>query len=54
VGGLLVNLAGDVVNAALGNEPRAVVGVPVVVLILWYLSSRKVRNFFGLSKKEPA
>lgn len=51
VGGLIVNIAGDVVNAALGFEPRAVVGVPVVALILWYLVSRQVRDFFGLTKE---
>jgi hypothetical protein len=47
VTGLLVNLTGDLINAALGIEPRAVVGVPIVALILWYLSSRKVRAFFS-------
>jgi hypothetical protein len=52
--GLLINLTGDVVNSVLGIEPRALVGVPVVALILWYLSSRQVRNFFGLTKKEAA
>ena len=54
VGGLLVNLTGDIVNAALGIEPRAVVGVPIVALILWYLLSRRVRDFFGRTKKEAA
>ena len=54
VGGLLVNLVGDVVNAALGIEPRAVVGVPVVALILWYLVSRQVRDFFGLTREKAA
>jgi hypothetical protein len=49
--GLLINLAGDVVNAALGIEPRAAVGVPVVALILWYLSSRQVREFFGFTRQ---
>ena len=54
VGGLLVNLTGDVINAALGIEPRAIVGVPIVALILWYLSSRQVRAFFGFSKDNAA
>jgi hypothetical protein len=54
VGGLLINLAGDVVNSALGIEPRAVIGVPIVALILWYLLSAKVRNFFGFMKKGAA
>ena len=43
---LLVNLAGDLVNVALGIEPRAVFGVPIVALLIWYLSSTKVRAFF--------
>ena len=43
---LLLNLTGDLINAALGIEPRAVAGVPIVALILWYLSRRQVRAFF--------
>ena len=43
---LLVNLAGDLVNAALGLDRRALVGIPVVALLLWYLSSSHVRSFF--------
>lgn len=53
-GGLLVNAAGDVVNAALGIEPRALIGVPIVALILWYLSSSRVRGFFGIGGKPPS
>ncbi len=44
---LLVNLAGDLANAALGVEPRAVAGVPVVAVVLGYLASRRVRAFFS-------
>lgn len=47
VAGLLVNLTADVLNAVLGIEPRALVGVPVVALLLWYLLSRRVRGFFA-------
>jgi hypothetical protein len=54
VGGLVVNLTGDIVNGALGIEPRALVGVPIVALILWYLSTRRVRAFFGRAGKESA
>jgi hypothetical protein len=43
---LLINLTGDLINAALGIEPRTVVGIPIVALLLWYLSSSKVRAFF--------
>jgi hypothetical protein len=39
---LLVNLAG----ALTGNESRAIIGVPVVVLVLWYLSTPAVRLYF--------
>ena len=52
--GLMINLTGDIANSVLGIEPRAVVGVPVVALILWYLFSRHVRNFFGLTTHEAA
>jgi hypothetical protein len=48
---LLLNLTGDLVNAALSIEPRAVVGVPIVALLLWYLSSRKVKTFFSSSER---
>lgn len=46
VGILVVNLIGDVTNVILGTEPRAVVGVPIVAVILWFLASQKVRSFF--------
>jgi hypothetical protein len=51
---LLLNLAGDLINGALGIEPRAWVGLPVVALLLWYLRSRKVRSYFGLGREELA
>jgi hypothetical protein len=54
VGGLLLNLTGDVINAALGIEPRALIGVPIVALVLWYLFSRQVRDFFGLNNGQAA
>lgn len=44
---LVVNLIGDLLNAILGVEPRAFIGVPVAALLLWYLSSAKVRGYFG-------
>ncbi len=43
---LLFNLTGDLVNAVLGIEPRAV-GVPVVAFLLCYLSSRDVKAYFS-------
>jgi hypothetical protein len=51
---LLINLAGDFANAALGIEPRAAIGVPVVALLLWYLLSRKVRRYFSVTAEGAA
>lgn len=46
---IVINFTGDLINAALGVERRALFGIPVVVLILWYLSLKKVRKFFWRS-----
>ena len=43
---LVLNLAGDLVNSGFGIEPRAAAGIPVVALMLWYLSTARVRAFF--------
>src|SRR5437763_1035502 len=43
---LVVNMSGDIANVVLGTEPGAIVGVPIVVAILTYLMSRRVRRFF--------
>ena len=47
IGVLLLNLLGDIVNTLIGAELRAWIGVPIVALILWYLSFHKVKAFFG-------
>ncbi len=45
---LSVNLVGDLLNVLTGNEPRAVIGVPVVAMVLWYLSTPGARaHFYG-------
>ena len=41
-----INLLGDIVNSVLGTEPRAIVGVPIALALLFYLVSRRVRDFF--------
>lgn len=46
IGLLSVNMLGDLVNSVLGIEPRAVIGVPVVLVLLLFLFSRRVRIFF--------
>ena len=43
---LVINLLGDIANVILGTEPGAVAGVPIVIAILTYLMSRRVRRFF--------
>jgi hypothetical protein len=44
---LTINLLGDLVNVLTGTEPRAIVGVPIVITIFLYLLSKRVRRFFG-------
>jgi energy-converting hydrogenase Eha subunit B len=42
---LTINALGDLFNVISGTEPKAIIGIPIVVLILAYLSSRR-RRFF--------
>lgn len=44
---LCINGLGDLVNALSGTERRALVGIPVVILILAYLMTRRVKLFFS-------
>jgi Predicted membrane protein (DUF2127) len=44
---LVMNLGGDVLNVIIGTEPRAVIGVPVVTVILIYLMRKQTRNHFS-------
>ena len=47
IGVLTANLLGDIANVLWGTEPRAAIGVPVVLAILAFLMSRRVRSFFS-------
>ena len=47
IGLLFANLLGDVVNTALGVEPWAAIGIPVVLALLIFLFSQRVRRFFA-------
>jgi hypothetical protein len=38
---------GDSLNATIGHDPRAWVGVPITALLLIYLGSPGVRRYFG-------
>ena len=40
------NLVGDLLAVTTGQEPRAIVGVPVALLVLIYLMRRRVRSLF--------
>jgi hypothetical protein len=44
---LVVNLLGDIANAVLGVEQRALVGVPIVAGLLAFLATRRIRSYFG-------
>jgi hypothetical protein len=43
---LAINLLGDIANVVLGTEPKAAIGIPIVLAILAFLMSRRVRRFF--------
>lgn len=43
---LLINLVGDLVNSLVGIEPRAIVGVPIVLALLALLFTKRVGQFF--------
>ncbi|MGB9179409.1 MAG: hypothetical protein WCB68_09195 [Pyrinomonadaceae bacterium] len=45
---LAINMLGDIANVLLGTEPRAAIGIPIVIAILVYLMSKRVRRFFVL------
>jgi len=47
---LVVNLAGDVVNVINGTEPRAIIGIPIVVALLAYLLRKPMRDHFSQSR----
>jgi hypothetical protein len=44
---IAINLVGDMANTVMGTEPRAIVGVPIALAILFSLLSKKVRDYFS-------
>lgn len=46
---LTLNLLGDVLNVVLATEPRAAIGVPIVIAIFVLLRTKRVRRFFRSS-----
>jgi len=47
---IAINLLTNIANTVLGKEPRAIVGVPIASALLFYLMSRRVRNFFACNR----
>ena len=43
---LIINLIGNVITVIAGTERRAIVGIPIVVIILFYLLRNKTRQYF--------
>ena len=48
---LIGNLAGSVINVIVGTERRAVIGIPIVLILLFYLLRTKTREYFNLQQK---
>jgi uncharacterized membrane protein (DUF2068 family) len=46
---LAINLLGNTANVILGTEPRAVIGIPIVIAVIAFLMSGRVRRFFAES-----
>jgi hypothetical protein len=42
-----VNLLSACINTVLGKEPRAIVGMPIALLIILYLLTKRVREYFA-------
>jgi hypothetical protein len=46
---LLMNLVGDVINVVSGTERRALIGIPIVLVLLIFLLRNKTRKYFERS-----
>jgi hypothetical protein len=46
IGMLIINLIGDIYNFGSGIEPRAFIGVPIVILILFFITKPKIKEYF--------
>src|ERR1044072_5711981 len=43
---LLLNVAGDFINVISGSEPKAIVGIPVGLVLVVYLLRNRTRQYF--------
>ena len=41
IGILIVNLAGDSLNALIRHDPKTLIGLPIGGLLIWYLTKKK-------------
>ena len=48
---LIVNLTGDAISVIAGKDRRAVVGIPIVLILLLYLMRRNTREHFVRASK---
>ena len=46
--GLALNMAGDLFNLAVRHQLGAMLGIPIVAAILFYLTRDRIRSYFGL------
>jgi hypothetical protein len=46
---LTINSLADLFNVISGTEPRAIIGIPIVIIILAYMLTERVRRFFRTS-----
>ncbi len=46
---LAINMLGDIVNVVTGTEPRAAVGIPIVIVILAFMMTKRMRRFFAIA-----
>jgi hypothetical protein len=46
---LIVNLVGDAINVIAGEDRRAIVGIPIALILLLYLTRRNAREHFRQS-----
>jgi hypothetical protein len=46
IGMLIINLISDIYNFGSGIEPRAFIGIPIVILILFFIMKPEIRAYF--------
>jgi hypothetical protein len=51
---LVINAVGDMLNGTLGNDRRALIGVPIAAALLYYLRTARVRAFFDAGERDDS